>query len=76
MPTALGNDRTIITLYATYNGVTLTSIVDAPKMESGRYYVMEIAYNGLAPYIYVSGTDINDWQQNWTADGEILNPDE
>ena len=76
MPTALGNDRTIITLYATYNGVTLTSTVDAPKMESGRYYVMEIAYNGLAPYIYVSGTDINDWQQNWTADGEILNPDE
>jgi hypothetical protein len=76
MPTALGNDRTIITLYATYNGVTLTSTVDAPKMESGRYYVMEIAYNGLSPYIYVSGTDINDWQQNWTADGEILNPDE
>ncbi len=76
MPTALGNDRTIITLYATYNGVSLTSTVDAPKMESGRYYVMEIAYNGLAPYIYVSGTDINDWQQNWTADGEILNPDE
>ncbi len=76
MPTAFGNDRTIITLYATYNGVTLTSTVDAPKMESGRYYVMEIAYNGLAPYIYVSGTDINDWQQNWTADGEILNPDE
>ena len=76
MPTALGNDRTIITLYATYNGVTLTSTVDAPKMESGRYYVMEIAYNGLSPYIYVSGTDINDWQQDWTADGEILNPDE
>ena len=76
MPTAFGNDRTIITLYATYNGVTLTSVVDAPKMEMGRYYVMEIAYNGLAPYIYVSGTDINDWQQNWTADGEILNPDE
>ena len=76
MPTALGNDRTILTIHTTYNGVTLTSTVDAPKMESGRYYVMEIAYNGLAPYIYVSGTDINDWQQNWTADGEILNPDE
>jgi len=76
MPTAFGNDRTIITLCTTRNGVTLTSTIDAPKMDPGRYYIMEIAYDRLKAYIYTSGTDINDWQQLWTADGEILNPDE
>ena len=75
MPTADGTDRTIITLTTTENGKTLVSTIDAPKMESGRYYELTLAYETLSPYIIITATDINDWQQNWTFNGEILNPD-
>ena len=76
LPTASGYERTIITLTTIYNGATQQSIIDAPLMERGRYYVLNLDYNGLTSYIHISGIDINAWQQNWTVDGEILNPDE
>jgi hypothetical protein len=75
LPTASGYERTIITLTTAYDGTTQQSIIDVPLMERGRYYVLNLDYNGLTPYIHISGIDINAWQQNWTVDGEILNPD-
>lgn len=44
------------------------------QMELGRYYELKLDYEKLSPYIHLTGNDINDWQQDWTADGEILNP--
>ncbi|MBR4325054.1 MAG: hypothetical protein IKP73_05970 [Bacteroidales bacterium] len=74
LPTADGSDRATITLTTTEQGNTLVSTIDAPKMELGRYYELKLDYEKLSPYIHLTGNDINDWQQDWTADGEILNP--
>ena len=74
LPTADGKDRATITLTTTEQGNTLVSTIDAPKMELGRYYELKLDYEKLSPYIHLTGNDINDWQQDWTADGEILNP--
>jgi len=75
MPTANGQERAIITIATTRNGVTSYSTVDAPIMEQGRHYVLNIKYDDITEYIHISGTDVNAWQQDWTVDGEILNPD-
>ena len=76
MPTANGDQNSSITLTTTTpDGETLVSKIDAPIMESGKSYVLEFDYEKLSPYIHISGSDINDWQQDWTTDGEILLPD-
>lgn len=74
MPTASVSDRMTITLTTTENGKSLVSTIDAPKMISGRYYELTINYAGVSPYLIISETDINDWQQDRITDGEILNP--
>lgn len=76
MPTAGGQERCYLTLSVTTpEGTRLTYLADAPRMECGRAYVVELDYTKLRPYMLLSAFTINDWTEGWTISGEIINPD-
>ncbi len=76
MPTAGGQERCYLTLTVTTpEGTRLTYLADAPRMECGRAYVVELDYTKLRPYMLLSAFTINDWTEGWTISGEIINPD-
>lgn len=76
MPTAGGQPRCYLTLTVTTpEGTPLTYLADAPRMECGRAYVVELDYTKLRPYMLLSAFTINEWTEGWTISGEIINPD-
>ena len=76
MPTADGQERCYLTLTVTTpDGTPLTYLADAPRMECGKAYVVELDYTKLRPYMLLSAFTINDWTEGWTISGEIINPD-
>ena len=76
MPTAGGQERCYLTLSVTTpEGTRLTYVADAPRMECGKAYVVELDYTKLRPYMLLSAFTINDWTEGWTISGEIINPD-
>ena len=76
MPTAGGQERCYLTLSVTTpEGTRLTYLADAPRMECGKVYVVELDYTKLRPYMLLSAFTINDWTEGWTISGEIINPD-
>ena len=76
MPTAGGQERCYLSLAVTTpDGTPLTYLADAPRMECGKTYVVELDYTKLRPYMLLSAFTINDWTEGWTISGEIINPD-
>lgn len=76
MPTASGQSRCYLTLSVTTpDGTRLTYLADAPRMECGRTYVVELDYTKLRPYMQLEAFTINDWTEGWAISGEIINPD-
>ena len=76
MPTAGGQPRCYLTLSVTTpEGIRLSYLADAPRMECGKAYVVELDYTKLRPYMLLSAFTINDWTEGWTISGEIINPD-
>lgn len=76
MPTAGGQERCYLTLNVTTpEGTRLTYLADAPRMECGKVYVVELDYTKLRPYMLLTAFTINDWTEGWTISGEIINPD-
>ena len=76
MPTAGGQERCYLSLSVTTpEGTQLTYLADAPRMECGKTYVVELDYTKLRPYMLLSAFTINDWTEGWTISGEIINPD-
>jgi hypothetical protein len=76
MPTAGGQERCYLTLSVTTpEGTRLTYLADAPRMECGKTYVVELDYTKLRPYMLLKAFTINDWTEGWTISGEIINPD-
>ena len=76
MPTAGGQPRCYLTLAVTTpEGTRLSYLADAPRMECGRAYVVELDYTKLRPYMLLEAFTINDWTEGWTISGEIINPD-
>ena len=45
-------------------------------MEVGKDYILDLDYNELQPYMYINSSSISPWEDGWTVDGEILNPQE
>ena len=77
MPTAGGQERCYLTLSVTTpDGTRLNFLADAPRMECGKAYVVELDYTKLRPYMLLSAFTINDWTEGWVISGEIINPDE
>ena len=76
-PTAYGLENTVLLFHIKTNqGLDLDYIGEAPKMENGKKYVLEMDYTKLTPFMYITSTAINDWTDGWSVDGEILNPKE
>lgn len=76
MPTAGGQERCYLSLSVTTpEGTQLTYLADAPRMECGKTYVVELDYTKLRPYMLLSAFTINDWTDGWAITGEIINPD-
>lgn len=76
MPTAGGQERCYLTLTVTTpEGTRLSYLADAPRMECGKAYVVELDYTKLRPYMLLSAFTINDWTEGWAITGEIINPD-
>ena len=76
MPTAGGQERCYLSLSVTTpEGTRLSYLADAPRMECGKTYVVELDYTKLRPYMLLSAFTINDWTEGWTISGEIINPD-
>ena len=76
-PTADGYDRCHLTLtITTADGKTLTCVCDAPRMDSGVYYLLELDYNTLQSYMQLGSYAIGAWEDGWTISGIVLNPQE
>mgnify|MGYP002624803063 CR=1 FL=1 len=76
MPTAGGQPRCYLTLAVTTpDGSPLTFVADAPRMDCGKAYVVELDYTKFRPYMLLNAFTINDWTEGWTISGEIINPD-
>ena len=76
MPTASGQSRCYLTLSVTTpDGTRLSYVADAPRMECGKAYVVELDYLKFRPYMLLEAFTINDWQEGWALSGEIINPD-
>ena len=77
LPTASAFDRCILSISVTSaSGVPLSCVCDAPHMEAGKAYTLNLDYNSLQPYMYLDSYSISEWESGWTVNGEILNPDE
>lgn len=75
MPTASGQSRCYLTLSVTTpDGTRLSYVADAPRMECGKAYVVELDYAKLRPYMLLEAFTINDWTEGWTISGEITDP--
>lgn len=76
MPTAAEQPRTMLILnITTPGGNPQQCTLDAPRMDIGKIYNMELEYNDLDVYLYITSTPITDWEEYWTISGEVFNPD-
>ena len=75
MPTPQGKSVSKMELVlTTVDGGTFVCDVEAPVMQLGGIYELNLPYHDLKPYLHVSASKITDWKEGWTIDGEILNP--
>ena len=77
MPTANGclTTRLSIQLIAP-NGTVSNYDIEAPIMKSGGKYQINLEYEEMKPYMYLTSTKIDDWTEEWIYRGEILNPED
>lgn len=61
-------------LFTLTDGTTRECDAEAPVMKSGGKYVLKFKYTELKPYMYIIPVKISDWEEDWTVNGEILNP--
>lgn len=74
-PTATGLDKTILMFHIkTNHDLELDYVGEAPIMENGKRYILEMDYEKLSPFMYITSVAINDWTDGWSFAGEVLNP--
>ena len=77
LPTASAFDRCILTIdVTTASGNKTQSVCDAPRTESGKAYTLDLDFTALKPYMYLDSYSISPWEDGWSVNGEILNPNE
>ena len=75
-PTATGLDKTILFFHIkTNHDLELDYVGEAPIMENGKRYILEMDYEKLSPFMYITSVAINDWTDGWSFAGEVLNPE-
>ena len=74
-PTAKGQNQTLLFFHIrTREGLQLDYKAEAPRMENGKKYVLDMDFGKLSPYMLITAMSINDWTDGWAISGEILNP--
>lgn len=57
-------------------GVVSNYDIEAPVMKSGGKYKINLEFEEMKPYMYLTSTKIDDWTEEWIYRGEILNPED
>lgn len=77
LPTASAFARCLLTIDVTSaSGNKTQCVCDAPHTESGKAYTLDIDFKALKPYMYLDSYSISAWEDGWSVNGEILNPNE
>ena len=77
MPTANGFHTTKLFIQLiSPGGVVSNYDIEAPIMKSGGKYQINLEYEEMKPYMYLTSTKIDDWTEGWVYRGEILNPED
>ena len=77
LPTVAGKDRCKLKLdIVSGAGVALSTICDVPRLDPGKGYTLNLDYDKLQPYMYITSSSISPWEDGWTVSGEVLNPQE
>lgn len=58
------------------DGSEMVSEIKAPVMKTGGKYLIQLKYNEIKPYMYLSSTQIDNWTEGWVYNGEIFEPEE
>ena len=58
------------------NGNVSNYDIEAPVMKSGGKYKINLEFEEMKPYMYLTSTKIDDWTEEWIYRGEILNPED
>ena len=58
------------------NGNVSNYDIEAPVMKSGGKYKINLKFEEMKPYMYLTSTKIDDWTEEWIYRGEILNPED
>ena len=61
-------------LFTLADGSTMQCNAHAPAMKASGKYSLKMKYSELKPYMRIDPIKINDWEEGWTVNGEILNP--
>lgn len=76
-PTAGGYERSMLVFTVTLpDGKVLTCVGDAPRMDCGKHYTLNLEYSAFQAYMYLTSYPIGPWEDGWTISGEILNPED
>ena len=77
LPTAADYSRCILTFdIISASGHRTQYVCDAPQMECGKSYTLELDYRSLRLNMSLDSYSINPWEEGWTVSGEVLNPKE
>ena len=77
MPTAHGFHTTKLFIQLiSPGGVVSNYDIEAPVMKSGGKYKINLEFEEMKPYMYLTSTKIDDWTEEWIYRGEILNPED
>lgn len=77
MPTANGFHTTKLFIQLiSLGGVVSNYDIEAPVMKSGGKYKINLEFEEMKPYMYLTSTKIDDWTEKWIYRGEILNPED
>ncbi len=77
MPTANGFHTTKLFIQLiSPGGVVSNYDIEAPVMKSGGKYKINLEFEEMKPYMYLTSTKIDDWTEQWIYRGEILNPED
>lgn len=75
MPTANGFHTTKLFIQLISPDDTVRNYdIEAPVIKSGGKYQINLEYEEMKPYMYLTSTKIDDWTEGWVYRGEILNP--
>ena len=71
-PTVSGQQRVILSVEVTPPGEPpYTCVCEVPAVSCGKEYTLQLDYNKLSTYMYVTSHTINEWTEGWTYNGRV-----